>query len=96
MPSILSYTNAFPGAAFPQHLSGKTNTVQSYIYPGAVQPKSTKPAVLSYTNAFPNAAFSQHLSGQTNTVQDYLFPGGVQPMLAAGGFARSFGTIVGF
>jgi hypothetical protein len=34
---VLSYTNAFPAAAFPQHISSNTKT-QSYFYPGAVQP----------------------------------------------------------
>ena len=83
MPSVLSYTNAFPGIPFPQHLSGQTATVQNYIFPGAVQPKVTGPAVLSYTNAFPGIAFPQHLSGQTTTVQNYLFPGAVQPLTSA-------------
>lgn len=77
--TVLSYTNAFPGGPFPQHLSGQTTTVQSYLYPGAVQPLQTGPAVLSYTNAFPGVPFPQHLSGQTTTVQSYLYPGAVQP-----------------
>lgn len=34
----ISNTGAYPNAAFPQHLSGQTTTVQSYVYPGAVQP----------------------------------------------------------
>ena len=38
-PGVLGTTNAFPGATFPQHGSGQTATVQSYIYPGAVQPQ---------------------------------------------------------
>ena len=77
--TVLSYTNAFPGSPFPNHLSGQS-TPQSYLWPGAVQPKQTGPAVLSYTNAFPGIAFPQHLSGQTNTVQSYLYPGAVQPL----------------
>jgi hypothetical protein len=80
MPSVLSYTNGFPGMSFPQHLTGQTKTVQSYLYPGAVQPVQTGPAVLSYTNGFPGIAFPQHLTGQTNTVQSYLYPGAVQPL----------------
>jgi hypothetical protein len=76
---VLSYTNAFPGIAFPNHLSGQSKP-QSYRYPGAVQPLQTGPAVLSYTNAFPGIAFPQHLSGQTATVQSYLYPGAVQPL----------------
>lgn len=38
-PTITSYTEAFPGGPFPQHGSGQTTTVQSYLYPGAVQPQ---------------------------------------------------------
>lgn len=38
VPSVLSYTNAFPNLAFPQHLSGQS-AVQSFLYPGAVQPQ---------------------------------------------------------
>jgi hypothetical protein len=34
---VLSYTNAFPGIAFPNHLSGQT-APQSFMFPGAVQP----------------------------------------------------------
>jgi hypothetical protein len=37
-PAVLSWTNAFPNLAFPQHLTGQTNTVQNFLYPGAVQP----------------------------------------------------------
>ena len=80
MPSVLSYTNAFPGIPAPQHLSGQTNTVQDYLWPGAVQPLQTGPAVLSYTNAFLGIAFPQHLSGQTNAVQGYVYPGAFQPL----------------
>ena len=79
MPSVLSYTNAFPGIPFPNHLSGQSKP-QNYLYPGAVRPKATGPAVLSYTNAFPAIAFPQHLSGQTTTVQNYIYPGAVQPL----------------
>lgn len=82
--TVLTPANAFPNGPFPQHLSGQTNTVQSYTYPGAVWPKATGPAVLSYTNAFPNLAFPQHLSGQTNTVQNFLYPGAVQPQVGSG------------
>jgi hypothetical protein len=77
--TVLSYTNAFPGIPAPQHGSGQTS-VQSYRYPGAVQPLQTGPIVLSYTNAFPGISFPQHLTGQTNTVQDYLYPGALQPL----------------
>ena len=38
MPTVLTPANAFPGAPFPQHGSGQTTTVQSYLFPGAVQP----------------------------------------------------------
>lgn len=80
MPTVLSYTNAYPSGPYVQHGSGQTTTVQTYIYPGAVQPKSTVPAVLSYTNAYPDAAYPQHGSGQSTTVQSYLFSGGVEPL----------------
>ncbi len=84
--TVLTPSNAFPGAAFPQHGSGQTATVQSYVYPGAVQPQSTGPAITSYTMAFPDAAFPQHGSGLTTTVQSFLFPGAVQPAVVVGGF----------
>ena len=75
--TVLSYTNAFPGMPLPQHLSGQSS-VQGFIYPGALQPRSTRPIVLSYTNAFPGILASQHLSGQS-IVQDFVFPGALQP-----------------
>lgn len=78
MPSVLSYTNAFPGIPFPQHLTALSSAVQSYIFPGAVQPLPAPPAVLSYTNAFPGIPFPNHLSGQSKP-QSYLYPGAVQP-----------------
>ena len=81
--TVLTPSNAFPGASFLQHGSGLTATVQSYIYPGAVQPKSTTPTVLSYANAFPNAPFLQHGSGLTATVQAFWFPGAVQPVVSS-------------
>jgi hypothetical protein len=81
--TVLTPANALPGAPFPQHLSGQTTTVTSYVYPGAVQPKSTLPVVLSYTNALPGGSFPQHLSGQTSTVQSYLYPGAVQAAVGA-------------
>lgn len=83
MPTVLSYTNAFPGGAFPQHKASQTTTVQSYLYPGAVQPLVTNPTVLSYTNGFPGAPFPQHKASQTATVQNYLYPGAVQPLGAS-------------
>ena len=85
MPTVLSYTNAFPGAAFPQHGGGSlTTTVQSYIYPGAVQPNATG-TVLTPSNAFPNGAFPQSGGGSlTTTVQSYLNPGAVQPAVSSG------------
>lgn len=96
MPNVLNYTNAFPGIAFPQHLAGQTTTVLDYIFPGAVQPKSSVPAVLSYTKAYPGASFVQHLSGQTTTVQDYIYSGAVQPLpggpVFAAGLASGTGT----
>jgi hypothetical protein len=76
MPSVLSYTNAFPGIPFPNHLSGQSKP-QSYVYPGAVAPKGSA-TVLSYTNAFPGIPFPNHLSGQSKP-QSFLFPGAVQP-----------------
>ena len=82
--TVLTPSNAFPGASFLQHGSGLTTTVQNYIYPGAVQPKSTTPTVLSYANAFPNAPFPQHGSGLTTTVQAFWFPGAVQPAVSSG------------
>ncbi len=39
--TVLTTANAFPGMPFPQHGSGQTNAVQSYLYPGAVQPQLT-------------------------------------------------------
>jgi hypothetical protein len=76
--SVLSYTNAFPGIAAPQHKSGQS-TVQGYIYPGALQPLSVlNPAVLTSAMAFLGIAMPQHLSGQTS-VRSYLFPGALQP-----------------
>jgi hypothetical protein len=88
MPTVLSYTNAYPGGPFLQHLTGETATVQSYTFPGAVQPMAM-PAVLSYKNAYPGVPFPQHLTGMTATVQSYIFPGAVQPLGAAApwGFA---------
>ncbi len=77
VPTVLSYTNAFPGIPAPQHLSGQTK-VQNYLYPGAVQPLSTGPSVLSPSNAFPGIPFPNHLSGQSKP-QSFLFPGALQP-----------------
>lgn len=76
MPSVLSYAMAFPGIPMPQHLSGQTK-VQSFIFPGALQPKATGPAVLSWTNAFPGIPAPQHFSGQTK-IQNFLYPGALQ------------------
>jgi hypothetical protein len=95
MPSVLSYTNSFPGIPFPNHLSGQSQP-QSYIYPGAVQPQKKTLTVLSYANAFPGIAFPQKISGNTNTVQNYLFPGAAQPSVAsaAATFPSSFGISI--
>lgn len=79
--TVLTPSMALPGAPFLQHGSGLTATVQSYIYPGAVQPKSTTPTVLGYANALPGAVFPQHGAGLTATVQSYVFPGAVQPVV---------------
>jgi hypothetical protein len=92
--TVLTPSNAFPGAPFPQHGSGQTTTVQNYRYPGAVQPISTTPTILSYTNAFPAAAFPQHSSGQTTTVKNYLFPGAVQPIVASGAVVEAAGYMI--
>ncbi len=90
--TVLSYTNAFPGIPFPQHFSGQFNTVQSYVYSGAVRPNILGPNVLSIKNAFPSSAFPQHASN-TSIVQNYLYPGAVQPLLppplVPGGFAAA-------
>jgi hypothetical protein len=76
--TVLSYTNAFPGIPFPNHLSGQSKP-QSYLYPGGVQIlKTGATTVLLPTNAFPGIAFPNHLSGQSKP-QSYLYPGGVQP-----------------
>lgn len=92
--TVLTPTNAFPGIPAPQHLSGQS-TVQNYIYPGAVQVKSTGPAVLSFTNAFPGIPFANHLSGQSQP-QNYLFPGALQPIVvSAGGVVRHLLTLIG-
>jgi hypothetical protein len=62
--------NGYPQTAFPQHLSGQTNTVRSYVWIGGVRPTPG-------SNGYPNGAFPQHLSGQTTTVQDYIPLGAV-------------------
>jgi hypothetical protein len=74
--SVLAPSNAFPGIPFPNHTSGKSHP-QSFIYPGAVQVKSTLPEVLSWTNAFPGIPFPNHTSGQS-TPQSFIYPGAVQ------------------
>jgi|SRR5271165_72538 len=81
MPSVLSYTNAFPGIPFPNHLAGQSQP-QNYLYPGAVQPGGTT-TVLLYAAAFPGVAFPNHLAGQTTTVINKLFSGAVQPLTSA-------------
>jgi hypothetical protein len=80
MPTVLSYTGAFPNGPFLQHLTGKTTTVQNYAFPGAVQPTATV-TVLSSANAFPGMPFLQHLTGKTATVEDYTFAGAVWPLI---------------
>ncbi len=81
---VLTPSNAFPNAAFKQHGSGNTTTVQNYIYPGAVQSNSTTPTVLTTSEALPAGAFLQHGSGLTTTVRSYIFPGAVQPAVPSG------------
>ena len=84
MPSVLSYTNAFPGIQAPQHKSGQTK-VQSFLYPGALQPVtngSPFPTVLSFNNAFLNLNYPQHKSGQI-AVMSFLFPGALQPQFTS-------------
>jgi len=76
--AVLSYTNAFPGIPAPQHLAGQTS-VQSFLFPGAVQPQVSGPAVLTAANAFPGIAAPQHLAGQS-VVRSFLFPGALQPL----------------
>ncbi len=75
MPATLT---AYPPGPFVQHGSGQTNTVQTYVYPGAVQPTQS-----TYPTSYPFAAFLQHGSGQTNTVQSYVSGGAVQPIRTA-------------
>ena len=82
MPTVLSYTGAFPNGPFLQHLTGKTTTVQNYAFPGAVQPTATV-TVLSSANAFPGMPFLQHLTGKTATVEDYTFAGAVWPLASS-------------
>jgi hypothetical protein len=76
--TVLSYSNAFPGIPAPQHLSGQT-AVQSFLFPGAVQPSVTGPAVLAAANAFLGIAAPQHLAGQSS-VRSFLFPGALEPL----------------
>lgn len=75
--TVLSYTNAFLGIQYPQHGSGKTK-VQSYLFPGAVQPKPAGLTVTSYTQAFLGIPYPQHGSGKT-AVQGFIYPGALQP-----------------
>ncbi len=89
--TVLTAANALPNLAFPQHLSGQTNTVQSFVFPGAVQPAKPGPKILSFTNAFLGISFPQHLSGQT-AVQNFMFPGAVQP---PGSFQHVWGKFMG-
>jgi hypothetical protein len=80
MPTVLSYTNAFPGIPFPNHLTGQAKP-QSYRYPGAVQPQGSS-TVLTYANGFPGIAFPNHLTGQAHP-QSFLSPGAVQSQVAS-------------
>ena len=90
MPSVLSYTNAFPGIPFPNHTSGNAKP-QNYRYPGAVQPQSTAPTVLAVTAGFPGIQFPNHTSGNANP-QNYLWPGAVQPTPAPASTPGSGGS----
>lgn len=79
--TILTPTNAFPGMAMPQHLSGGSSTATNYRYPAAVQPKKQiSLQVLSYVNAFPAIPFPNHLTGKA-TPNSYIFPGALQPIV---------------
>ncbi len=84
MPSILSYTNTLLGIQYPQKLSGKTK-VQSFLYPGALQPdvKAPPPSVLTSTETLLGMAYPQKLSGKT-MVQSFLYPGALQPPIGTG------------
>ena len=75
--TVLTPANAFPGIAFPQHLSGQSS-VTSYLFPGAVQPTGHNSTLLSYTGAFPGITFPQHLGGQGHPFNQ-LYQGGAQP-----------------
>lgn len=89
MPTVLSYTNAFPGVPFPGHSTGQSKP-QNYVFPGGLQPLSTVPLVLSYTNALPGIAFPIHpLLGQQQP-QNFTYPGGVQPFVVTPTSAAAF------
>lgn len=83
MPSVLSYTNGFPGIAFPNHNISPNAKPQSYRWPGAVQPQSTTPTVLAVSAGFPGIAFPNHNISPSAEPQNYLWPGAVQPTVGA-------------
>lgn len=92
--TVLGYASACSGIPFPQHGSGNSRAVQSYILPGAAQSRSRLPTILSYANAFPGLPFPQHGSG-ASSVQSFVFPGAVQPqqgVLAAAQSPISYAT----
>lgn len=76
--TVLGTSNALLGIPYPQHKSGQTTTVQSFLYPGSVQPSATV-TVLASSEALLGIAYPQHKSGQTTSVRSYLFPGAIQP-----------------
>ncbi len=76
--TVLSYADAAIGIPFPQHKAGKTGGTQNFLFPGAVQPKTSLPTVLSYIDAFPGMPFPNRTAGQT-LIQSFLYPGALQP-----------------
>jgi len=79
----------FGGAPLTNHTSGATQ-LQSYHYPGPMQPASTTPTVLAYTHTFGGAPFTNHTSGATQ-LQSYLFPGALQPQPSSGAISLTAG-----
>jgi hypothetical protein len=73
--------NALLGIAFPNHTVGTGRPPpQSFLYPGAVQPRPASLNVLSYTEALLGIAFPNHKAGMAPP-QSFLYPGAVQPQM---------------
>lgn len=77
--TVLSYTNALLGRPYPQHKSGQTS-VQSYLYPGSLQPQKRAPdsGPVTAAKALLGISYPQHSSGKT-IVRSYLYNGAIQP-----------------